>query len=650
MKLSTLVKNIEDFFSERRLLYIILTGILIIDLVILVFSNGYYGGADTTGHYLYSHWAFAHPAYLLNHWAKPVFTLLSAPFAAVGFKTFQLFNILVGIATGYISYLVAKELKMKSPLLAIVICCFTPIFMISLFSGLTEILFAFVAILASYLLIKERYAWGAIVVSILPLIRYEAIVLLPVYAIFLVNKKHYREILLMLTGIVFYSLIGAVAGKNIFWLFTEFPHQNTVEVYGKGKFFHYILRSPGFFGIPNEIFFVTGLVAGLSLYLREKMEYSKEFLLIVLPFLTYFFAHTVSWWLGIGGSQGQNRYMAAIVPFMAVMATRGLYLFAKMFLILTKQEWVRVFALIIGFISVFHIPFAVQNYPIAPAPTEKTVLQATNWVKQEGLNNVKFYYNDPTVVFQMNANPLDSTQCERFVATPTNLAQSLKNGELLIYDTYFTEMAGARLNELAGSSNLELLKLFEPEIPVDVYRKPYKVAVFKKTEPNPFVVQKNNALLKGEGTIFCPIKIFDFDSTTFQPESKHIQPLGKNGSSCILLKESREHCLKINFALDTLKFVHPFELQVSMSILPKEPQKKLRYVVEATSNGKQIAYKSYDITFTDINTPEEWFNTEFRIAVPEVNNPENVRIKTYIWNNRKGSYLIDNYTISYRIQ
>lgn len=650
MKLSTLIKNTEDFFSERRLLYIILTGILIIDLTILVFSSGYYGGADTAGHYLSSHWAFAHPAYLLNHWSKPIFTLLSAPFAAVGFKTFQLFNILFGIATGYLSYLVAKELKMKSPLLAIVICCFTPIFMISLFSGLTEILFAFVAILASYLLIKERYAWGAVVVSFLPLIRYEAVVLLPVYAIFLINKKHYREILLMLTGMVIYSLLGALAGKNILWLFTEFPHQNTVGVYGKGKFFHYILRSPGFFGIPNEIFFVTGLVAGLSLYLREKMEYSKEFLLVVLPFLTYFFAHTVSWWLGIGVSQGQNRYMAAIVPFMAVMATRGLYLFAKMFLILTKQEWVRVFALIIGFISVFHIPFAVQNYPITPGPTEKTIRQATDWIKQEGLNNVKFHYNDPTVVLQLNATPFDTTECERFVATPANPAKGLENGELLIYDTYFTEMAGGNLNELASCSDLELLKVFEPEVPVDVYRKPYKIAVFKKIEPNPFVIQKNSSLLKGEGIIFCTIKNFDFDSTTLQTEAKHIKPMGKNGSSCILLKESRDFCLKQNFELDSLKFVHPFELQVSMSILPTEPEKKLRYVVEATSNNKQIAYKSYDITFTEQNTSDEWVNREFRIAVPEIANQKNVRIKTYIWNNRKGRYLIDDYTISYRIQ
>ena len=87
-----------------------------------------------------------------------------------------------------------------------------------------------------------------------------------------------------------------------------------------------------------------------------------------------------------------------------------------------------------------------------------------------------------------------------------------------------------------------------------------------------------------------------------------------------------------------------------MSILPTEPEKKLRYVVEATSNNKQIAYKSYDITFTEQNTSDEWVNREFRIAVPEIANQKNVRIKTYIWNNRKGRYLIDDYTISYRIQ
>ena len=173
MNFSNLIKSIEDFFTERRLLYTILGLILIVFIAILVFSEGYSGGADSLTHYRFARWAFSKPEFFLDHWAKPVFTLLSAPFALLGFKSFQLFNVLIGIASGYIAYLVAKELKMKSPLLAIVICCFTPVFMINLFSGLTEILFAFTAILTSYLLIKEKDAWGAIVVSFIPLIRSE---------------------------------------------------------------------------------------------------------------------------------------------------------------------------------------------------------------------------------------------------------------------------------------------------------------------------------------------------------------------------------------------------------------------------------------------------------------------------------------------
>ncbi|MGD9978467.1 MAG: hypothetical protein AB7S54_11095, partial [Bacteroidales bacterium] len=341
MNLSNLFKNIRDFLTERRLLYSLLAVILIVFIAILVLSEGYSGGADSLTHYRFARWAFSHPGFLLDHWAKPVFTLLAAPFAQLGFKGIQLFNVIVGIAAGYVSYLVARELKMKSPLLAIVICCFTPVFMINLFSGLTEILFAFTAILTSYLLIKGKYSWGAIVVSFLPLIRTEGVVLLPIYALFLISRKRYREIALMLTGLAVYSIAGFMFGKSILWLAAEMPYTGARNIYGTGSLLQFVKRSPGFFGIPNEIFFLTGLVAGLSLYIRQKKEYSKEFLLVVMPFLTYFAAHSVSWWSGIGSSLGLSRYMAAVVPFMAVMATRGLILFSLMFQILFKREWIR---------------------------------------------------------------------------------------------------------------------------------------------------------------------------------------------------------------------------------------------------------------------------------------------------------------------
>lgn len=650
MNLSNLIKSIEDFFTEKRLLYSLLGSILVIFIAILVFSDGYSGGADSLTHYRFSRWAFSHPEFFLDHWAKPVFTLLSSPFAILGFKSFQLFNILIGIASGYIAFRVAKELKMKSPLLAIVICCFTPVFMINLFSGLTEILFAFTTILTSYLLIKGKYTWGAIVVSFLPLIRTEGIVLLPIYAYFLVHKKHYREIAFILTGFIFYSLAGFVCGKSIFWLITEMPYTGAVDIYGKGTLLHFIKRSPGFFGIPNEIFFVTGLVAGLSLYIRQKKEYSKEFLLVVMPFLTYFIAHTISWWSGVGSSLGLSRYMAAIVPLMAVMATRGLYLFAKMFLIIFKTEWVRVLALIIGVASVSHIPFVLQNYPISLDTTSKTIKAASEWIKAEKLDSAKIYYTDPVFFYFHNINPFDNKKSQASFNSSNNPAEGLNTGDLLIYDEHFSVIAGVELNKLISNDQLRLLKVFEPSIPITVFQRPYRVALFQKTDPDSCVISNNIRTLNGDDKTFETFVTYNFDESIYKPESKYIGSSKIHPSKYLRVKRSREFYLTHDFKLDNIVYTTPFEMQVEMKLFLKTHDEKLKFVIDVTKNNERLIYKGFDVEIPSNSNPEEWNNIKFNIFIPEIDNKEGVNIRTYVWNKKKGEYLIDDYRIRYRVQ
>lgn len=650
MNLSNLIKSIEDFFTEKRLLYSLLGSILVIFIAILVFSDGYSGGADSLTHYRFSRWAFSHPEFFLDHWAKPVFTLLSSPFAILGFKSFQLFNILIGIASGYIAFRVAKELKMKSPLLAIVICCFTPVFMINLFSGLTEILFAFTTILTSYLLIKGKYTWGAIVVSFLPLIRTEGIVLLPIYAYVLAHKKHYREIAFMLTGFIFYSLVGFICGKNIFWLITEMPYTGAVNIYGKGTLLHFIKRSPGFFGIPNEIFFVTGLVAGLSLYIRQKKEYSKEFLLVVMPFLTYFIAHTISWWSGVGSSLGLSRYMAAIVPLMAVMATRGLYLFAKMFLIIFKTEWVRVLALIVGVASVSHIPFVLQNYPISLDTTSKTIKAASEWIKAEKLDSAKIYYTDPVFFYFHNINPFDNKKSQASFNSSNNPAEGLNTGDLLIYDEHFSVIAGVELNKLISNDQLRLLKVFEPSIPITVFQRPYRVALFQKTDPDSCVIPNNIRTLNGDDKTFETFVTYNFDESIYKPESKYIGSSKIHPSKYLRVKRSREFYLTHDFKLDNIVYATPFEMQVEMKLFLKTHDEKLKFVIDVTKNNERLIYKGFDVEIPSNSNPEEWNNIKFNIFIPEIDNKEGVNIRTYVWNKKKGEYLIDDYRIRYRVQ
>ena len=484
MKASYIFQSLHDFFNEKRFVVFTLSIIFILLILVLILSDGYVGGYDSITHYYYSHYAFKYPQLLFNNWAKPVFTLLSAPFAYFGFKGIQFFNILAAIASGLFSYLVAKELKMKQPILAIILCCFTPIFAYNVFSGYTEILFALGLIVIPYLFLKKRYVLATIIVSFIPLIRDEGILLLPIYAVYLIYRKQYKIIPFLLLGISIYSVIGSYFNHDLFWLFTQTNYSAKIGLFGTGSFFQYIKRSPGFFGIPNEIFYVTGLVAGITLYLRKKNEYSGEFLLIVLPFLTYFFAHSTMWWSGIGNSHGSNSYMTAIVPLMAVMSTRGLTLFSLMFEIIFSRSWVKTAALYIGILSVVHIPFVVENYPINLDKYNSLPKQTSEWIKQNEVNKNKIYCKDFTIPFWLNSNPFDTTRFQTKIIDSKNFYKSMEVGSILVYDELFFPIDSVTFDSLAKNNYFELQKVIETEINNNIYGQFYRIIIYKRIEPN----------------------------------------------------------------------------------------------------------------------------------------------------------------------
>ncbi len=69
-------------------------GYWVISIFIVFYFNGTGNEADSINHFLYAHYAPPHPELYLNHWAKPLFTLLASPFAQFGFIGIKLFNIL----------------------------------------------------------------------------------------------------------------------------------------------------------------------------------------------------------------------------------------------------------------------------------------------------------------------------------------------------------------------------------------------------------------------------------------------------------------------------------------------------------------------------------------------------------------------------
>jgi len=644
MKATDFFRSLHNFFDEKRFVVLTLSLISALFLIVLFLSKGFTGGSETAWNFSFARYAFIHPQLFFNGLTKPLFALISSPFTLFGIKGLQIFNIIVGIVAGYFSYLVAKELKMKQPILAVILCCSTPIFAYNMFSGYAEILFALTTIIITYLFIKDKYFLASIILSFLPLIRFEGIFLIPVYAIFLIYKKHYKSILLMFSGIFVYYIIGFFINNDFLWILNQFPHKGEFGVFGKGSFLQFVKRSPGFFGIPNEIFYVTGLFAGITLFLRDKKELSREFLLVFLPFITYFFVHSFMWWTGIGNSQGSNRYMAAIVPLMAVMSTRGLTLFSLMFEIIFKKSWAKTAALYVGIISVIHIPFVVQNYPIRIDSYNKLVKQAADWIKQNEPKEGMIYFMDANIPNKLGVSPFD--QPFNTILNNQKPLENIEKGSILIYDEKFFPVNRILFDSLVQNHNFELLKVFEPEKNFKYYGRDYRIAVFKRIEPNITILNQNRMVAYGSKDEFKSIISFDFDRSFSQPDSSFIYFDDKNDTKCLRIDSTLGKSIYKEFDLSTLSFEKPFELYLTLKINQLVSFKKpLFFVTEVDKNGKQIYYNELALSAKD-TSQNLWCSLNYRYKLPEEVSFKGT-LKLYFLNKSKGSYLIDDYQIGY---
>ena len=73
----------------------IIAGLIItgVTFIFLAFFTGVpAGGADNYAHFNISRWAFRYPSLFLDHWGKPLYTILAVPFAQFGFVAVRILN------------------------------------------------------------------------------------------------------------------------------------------------------------------------------------------------------------------------------------------------------------------------------------------------------------------------------------------------------------------------------------------------------------------------------------------------------------------------------------------------------------------------------------------------------------------------------
>ena len=463
---------------QNKFVFAFLSVFFLATAILAFLSTGTYESGDSIQHYLIAHYSFKHPELFLDDWGKPFFTLLSSPFAQIGFFGICLFNIMCGALTGFIAYRTALLFGWKNSWLAPLFALFAPIYYVTLISGLTEPLFGLVLMTGVYFTVLRKPTIAAIVVSFLLFVRSEGFLLLPLFAISFLLLRNLISCFLLLTGPLVYSFIGYFKYHTFFWILTENPYTGAKEIYGTGDLFHFLARNEFIWGTPLVVLFIIGF---LTYFFRPKESAAIELLLIPGVFYIYLLAHSLFWWKGLFGSLGLIRVIAGIMPLSGLIALKGFNLLMEF---ISKIKWraiplIRIVLTVIICGLVVLMPFKQHRFPRDLGYEDEVIKEAATWLKQNQPGKPKIYHLFPYLCVFLQTDPFDENKYEPLWALKTSEAPG---GSIIVWDSHYCPNEGKMgLDLFAGKESLELLNSFKADsskIPAD--KQPFEVYVFRK--------------------------------------------------------------------------------------------------------------------------------------------------------------------------
>ena len=190
-----------------------------------------------------------------------------------------------------------------------------------------------------------RYKTAALIISLLPFVRTEGILLVPLFGLFFLIRREYFPLVLLVSGTVLYSVLGGIFVHNDFlWVIHQNPYKGE-EDYGHGTLFHFVDQSEFIFGWAITALLIPGLISGLFRKKFTPVHSLAEIVLVTGCFVVFFAAHSVFWWKGLFGSYGLTRVMVCVMPCAVIIALRGLHVITLP--LRTKKTALAVFAALV---------------------------------------------------------------------------------------------------------------------------------------------------------------------------------------------------------------------------------------------------------------------------------------------------------------
>ena len=471
---------------QRFLFAFSLLGISAYCIYMAYISDGVMEPGDGISHYNISRYAPQYPELYLDHWGKPLFTLLSSPFAQVGFEGLIIFNVILFCITSIIIYAWAENSGNYFAWLTPWLLCASTVYLNMMNAGMTEILFATIITGTIFLFLKEKYIWGALLFSFSIFSRPEGNLIMPIFLVFLLWKKQWKAIPFFSAGFILYSVIGYFYYGDLLWVINYNPYPSKVPYYGHGGPFDFLNSYGIIWGTFLAVCSACGAVILIfSLFVKGWKKPVDSIILIIVPAVVVFLVHSYIWWKGIYASVGLTRVITTVIPLFVMLALIFLGYIPKLILKkINSRIDLRPSFLIIGMaIAWFFLikDSKLAHLPVLESPNQIVLSEAANlYISQNSPQRI--CYTDPYFGMKAGLNPYDEKKVlNHYSLNKENPAKSMESGCYILWDSHLGSSDDHIPRELIlENPDVEIIKHLRPaDTTFSIGNKPYEVILAK---------------------------------------------------------------------------------------------------------------------------------------------------------------------------
>ncbi len=619
--------------SEKRWTYIAIGIFFVVMCGIAVFAKGTGDDGDSVAHFLYSRDAFLYPKYFFNHWAKPLFVFISAPFAQFGLVGVKLMNVLTLTLCLVLTYKLASLWAIPHAWLA-------PLFVVAqhrvlthTLSGLTEPLFALVLVWCVWLFHRQRYFWGTLVASFLPFIRSEGLIIFCVLLIYLAIRKQWKCIPLLSLGHIVYAFAGYSTHKSLLWIFNTMSYATTDHVYGIGKWDNFIVNMPWVTGGFVYFVLIIGLFDGLRrliLFFKKQITFDIDELWLVYGiFIAHFIAHTLFWMYGIFASQGLMRVMLCVAPMMGIICARGANLITEgVEKVLPKLQKKYVLGLFVLFCVIFLYRNLNWQIDFNLHPSQLTQFEAAKKYKDKIQKEGYSLYSEGMYIDMIfGINPFDDPRHRSFHQILKH--EPVPEKSLLVWESIFAGgMYKVPFDTIRNDKRFQLIDSFQH---ADfIWGGTFKTYIF----------QTDTAYIH-QNISNKPLFFNDFETATY-PNQDHSRT--KQNSFIIKLDDKQPFAPGMEGTISSYFTKSEHRFKVSFDIYVEDFNQVPSVVFQTITTTGQVADWQNHTLESQIKSSRKWYNV-FIIGTSHQTTDVRDVFKIYVWHPNKSPAYIDNFKV-----